>query len=431
MKAYFLLLLFCSWTVSFSMIQSAKADPPACQSFETVSGSTCTHRCSNTYHIWSGEGESASCQLCPSGQIRGVTGNSCIALVTCPTAERRTPIPDYDIIIPPSDSGPEIGVEICTTTTGVAYKIGPYGQLYNLFNNPITAIPEACSHVYLQRNNANVCVHRCTAESTSGAESWNVTTHSCTRCENNKVVGNDNNDCVCAPDKTWHTSMARCLRPEIITAMDSASTACVTGSTRNEALCRTSCTALKEYYERSSFMLLNADKCGNYFIEASHASGAVPSGFTWQGVPTILKTGTLSSGFANCGSNFEICFGPAVKTVTLPETSTPEQIVAMVKCYIPKNTTQCPEDLATNRNCQMSRLQPPNNPGIQNCSNDVSGRCLCDGTTSTNNYACRVRRATTYINSHCSGTQAYNSRCGRECRSVNSAPPNCTNIGTP
>ena len=87
---------------------------------------------------------------------------------------------------------------------------------------------------------------------------------------------------VYAPPTKLGTLLWALFKAEIITAMDSASTACVTGSTRNEALCRTSCTALKEYYERSSFMLLNADKCGNYFIEASHASGAVPSGFTWQ-----------------------------------------------------------------------------------------------------------------------------------------------------
>jgi len=72
--------------------------------------------------------------------------------------------------------------------------------------------------------------------------------------------------------------------------------------------------------------------------------------YRWSGGPTILKTSqfrdsSIAGGGATCGTNYELCIGPA--TATQGERT----VVRMVKCFMPRNSPNCPEEFSAENNC--------------------------------------------------------------------------------
>ncbi len=96
-------------------------------------------------------------------------------------------------------------------------------------------------------------------------------------------------------------------------------------------------------------------------------------GYQWDGSPQVFRTSQISEGAIrrSCGNeNFEVCIGPASNA-----TGSPPSPPQLVKCFIAKNTTECPTVISAARNCFVASAPPPG---------AMSSRPVCDRRPSAN-----------------------------------------------
>ncbi len=120
----------------------------------------------------------------------------------------------------------------------------------------------------------------------------------------------------------------------------------------NQILSGTTCSACPAGATRDSEHL---DQCkctdsGSQLVSGVCQPGWPISEYRWSGGPTIIKTSqfkdtTVAGGGATCGTNYELCMGPATAT------QGDRTVVRMVKCFMPRNSSNCPEELGGDSNC--------------------------------------------------------------------------------
>jgi len=400
-----------------------------CQPYEqagTTEGS-CVHRCSGIGLRWSG----SACVECPNNQYRNAT-NECVVGTTCPEGSTEVGM-DFGI---DHIGNADDNRSVCRRNSdGVRFRISWTGQLRSIYDDTvIESIPAACENSpngEFQRDGTGQCRHICASDAGPTVASYLTLNASgnCESCPSNKVLAANSNNCECPPNTSWVDARNRCESAETTAVFQRAATNCVEGAGRNESECRAACLQVRGFYRENPSLFAETLQCGNYIPEVSMTSHAIPSGFHWQGTPTILQVGI---GREVCGMNHDICYGPIEGSLPNPDpssTDVPPPTVLMAKCFIPKNSTQCPTELTEDRNCTLENMlvDRVDNPGLPNCTAEYQRECICADRVVSQGSRCTLDARNRNINSKCSGSFRNTTECVRACIEVNYVHPRCPN----
>ena len=108
------------------------------------------------------------------------------------------------------------------------------------------------------------------------------------------------------------------------------------------------------------------------------------TGFSWVGTPQLLRTSQVFGGEARqaCGDqNFEVCVG----TATRPAAGETAERTELIKCYIPRNSVNCPTVISADEQCFGVSEASPASVEVPACSGNppaaiVATRgCHCGG----------------------------------------------------
>jgi hypothetical protein len=144
--------------------------------------------------------------------------------------------------------------------------------------------------------------------------------------------------------------------------------------------------------------------------------------FKWQSLPTIIKTGQFKSRDkqASCGTNYEICLGPA--SFTDPDVG---KVSKMIKCYVPRNSTTCPSTISEKNGCvfldanKKSKLEAQRGLRLAAQINEINTTSVLQCSSLVSPPACKKDGSTDYLETGCTCANFSFPRSNRTCvRSV-------------